>query len=95
MEDGWEQQQDIFMNNCETIEASGTAGLIDNSGLNHVLDGCKNLRAIIRYRVRGLIMRNCTGSSTFKLTSGFMTGNTVKVENNNLTDVGYDVTGYD
>ena len=93
LEDGWEQQQDFFMNNCETIEASGTGGLIDNSGLNHVIDNCKNIRCAIRYRVRGFIMRNCTGSSTFKLTSGFMTGNTVKVENNNLTDVGYDTTG--
>lgn len=93
LEDGWEQQQDIFMNNCETIEASGTGGLIDNSGLNHVIDNCKNIRCSIRYRVRGLIMRNCTGNSTFKLTSGFMTGNTVKVENNNLTDIGYDTTG--
>lgn len=95
LEDGWEQQQDIFLNNCETIEASGTAGIIDNSGLNHVIDNCKNIRCIIRYRLRGFIMRNCTGNSTFNLTSGFMTGNTVKVENNNLTGIGYGVTGYD
>lgn len=95
LEDGWEQQQDLFMNNCETIEASGTAGLIDNSGLNHVIDNCKNIRCTIRYRVRGFIMRNCTGNSTFSLTSGFMTGNTVKVENNNLTGIVYGVTGYD
>ena len=92
LEDGWEQQQDIFMNNCETIEASGTAGLIDNSGINHVLVGCKNLRATIRYRVRGIIMKNCTNSKC-DITTGFMTGNTVKVENNELTGVGYGTTG--
>ena len=77
------------------VEAAGTAGLIDNSGLNHVIDNCKNIRCVIRYRVRGFIMRNCTGSSTFNFTSGFLTGNTVKVENNNLTGIVYGVTGYD
>ena len=31
LEDGWEQQQEIFMSNCESIERPGS-GLINNSG---------------------------------------------------------------
>lgn len=93
LEDGWEQQQDIFINNCETIEASGTAGLIDNSGINHVLDGCKNIRVVARYRIRGFIMKNCT-NSRIDITTGFMTGNTVKIENNEFTNIGYGTTGF-
>ena len=86
LEDGWEQQQDTFIRNCEIFEHPGTGSLIDNSGLNHVFENNKNWPNIIfRYRINGITVKN-NENCGIGISIGWMTGNTVKVFNNkNIT----------
>ena len=81
LEDGWEQMQDIFVRGCEIIESSGTGGIIDNAGINHVFENNINFNHLLRFRLTGITVRNCTGGSV-GLSLGFMTRNTVRVYNN-------------
>lgn len=87
LEDGWEQQQDIFVKGCTILENIGTADIIDNSGINHVYEDNTNMSFNIRYRVIGTTIRNNTNCDV-SITVGWMTRNTVRVYNNtNITKV--------
>lgn len=82
-EDGWEQQQDIFIRNNEIIENVGTADVIDQAGLNHVFENNKNMSYSIGYRVNGATVRNNDfGGSSCSITFGFMSNNTMRIYNN-------------
>jgi hypothetical protein len=79
LEDGWEQQQDTFIRNCEILEHVGTGSLIDNSAINHVFENNKNWPGItFRYRINGITVKNNENCGV-GITRGWMTGNTVKV----------------
>ena len=87
LEDGWEQQQDIFVKGCTILEAIGTADVIDNSGINHVYEDNTNMNFTIRYRVNGTTIRN-NKNCKITFTLGWMTGNTTRIYNNtNITEV--------
>ena len=92
IEDGWEQSQDLFVRGCKVIEHVGTGTLIDNAGLNHQVENCINFPITARYRLRGLTYRNNINGN-FGLNVGFMTGNTVRCINNELTGYSYSDTG--
>ena len=92
LEDGWEQMQDFFLEGCEIKEHVGTGCLIDNAGLNHQVENCKNFNFTARYRIRGITMRN-NENCGLGLTVGFMTGNTVRCYNNTMPSFSYGDTG--
>lgn len=83
LEDGWEHQQDIFIDRCNILERapSSTSDVIDCAGLNHVYENNNNFRYDIRYRVRGLTIRN-NNNLEINTWIGFMTGNTFRIYNN-------------
>ena len=83
LEDGWEHQQDIFIDRCNILEraTSSTSDVIDCSGINHVYENNNNFRYDIRYRVRGLTIRN-NNNPEINTWIGFMTGNTFRIYNN-------------
>lgn len=83
LEDGWEQQQDIFIRSCEILKNVGTADIIDNSGINHVMENCKNMSMTARYRINGITLRNNENIGV-SISIGWMTGNTVRVYNNKI-----------
>ena len=85
-EDGWEQMQDFFIMRCKDLEPIGTGDIIDCSGINHVYDGNENMSISVGYRVNGLCIRNNRGDQYIQ-TVGFMTGNTIRVYNNEFTRV--------
>lgn len=93
-EDGWEQMQDIFIIGCEEIENAGSGDIIDQTGLNHVFEGNKKLRFSIGYRANGVCIRNNTGD-TLGITVGFMTGNTIRVYNNEFLGISGSYVNYD
>lgn len=85
-EDGWEQQQDIFIMNCEILENTGSADLIDCAGLNHVFENNKNFEFEIRYRPNGVTIKNninCRVTNTI----GGMTENTIRIYDNELSNI--------
>lgn len=100
LEDGWEQQQDIFVKGCTILESNGTADVIDNSGINHVYEDNTNMSFNIRYRIIGTTIRNNTNGGV-DYTLGWMSGNTARIYNNtNITNInlGYtqaDFLGYE
>ena len=94
LEDGWEQMQDFFMINCKCIrENNQTASIIDCSGLNHNYENCTNILFTLRYRIRGITLRNNTSPGNCSLVVGYMTGNTFRCYNNSFGDVTYRDTG--
>ena len=96
LEDGWEQQQDIFVKGCTILERAGTADVIDNSGINHVYEDNTNMSFTIRYRVVGTTIRN-NKNCNIGFVLGWMTGNTARICNNtNITsaNLGYTQTDF-
>lgn len=84
LEDGWENQQDIFIKECSILESVGTADVIDNAGLNHVYENNTNMSFNIRHRVNGAVIRNNT-CPDIGTTIGYMTNNTIRIHDNNIT----------
>lgn len=84
LEDGWEQQQDFFLMNSNVYEHMGTGGLIDNSGINHVVENCNNWNLMFRYRIIGIEVRNNVNCQ-IGITMGFMTRNTIRAFDNEFT----------
>lgn len=93
-EDGWERQQDFFIINCQILENTGTSDIIDNSGINHQMIGCKNMRYVARYRLVGLTIRDCENISV-SINVGYMSKNSFRIFNNkNCNGFSYGTTGY-
>ena len=90
LEDGWEQMQDFFLMNCNVVECAN--GLIDNCGINHVIDNCKGLSITLRYRINGITVKNCSNCN-LGIVSGYMTKNSIRVFDNILTGVSLSDTG--
>ncbi len=65
-EDGWEECQDVYYRNNEVIENAErtTATIVDNSGLNHVYENCKNHKLFIRARLVGGIVHDWNDSGS-------------------------------
>lgn len=65
-EDGWEECQDVYYRNNEVIEKGErtTATVVDNSGLNHVYENCKNHNLFIRARLVGGIVHDLNDSGS-------------------------------
>lgn len=81
LEDGWEQQQDIFIKGCKILENVGTGDVIDNGGINHVFEDNIDMRFTIRNKVNGVTIRN---NKNVGITNsiGYATENTVRIYNN-------------
>ncbi|MEG0307056.1 MAG: MucBP domain-containing protein [Clostridium sp.] len=86
VEDGWEQAQDLFVRGCEIFKNAGTADIIANAGINHVMENCKSMSILYRYRINGIIIRN-NENIGIDSTIGWMTGNTIKIYANNINSV--------
>ena len=86
LEDGWEHQQDIFIRNCEIVERAdtSTSDVIDCSGINHIYENNTNFRFDLRYRINGITLRN-NSLLEINIWVGFMTGNTIRICNNNIS----------
>ena len=84
LEDGWENQQDIFIKGCSVLENVGTADVIDSAGLNHVYENNTNMSFTIRHKVNGVVIRNNI-SPIIDTTIGYMTNNTIRIYDNNIT----------
>lgn len=88
LEDGWEEMQDFYLRNCKVKEKSGTGELVVCAGLNIQVENCSDFRADFRYRVNGLTVRN-NRNLVFGNIFGWMTGNTIRVYDNENMTFGY------
>lgn len=59
IEDGWEEGQDLFLQNIRVIEQSGTCDIICDSGMNLVFKNITNARVSLRNRMCGFVVKNC------------------------------------
>lgn len=85
LEDGWDQAQDFYLRRCSILEPTGTADLIDISGINHVVEDCNNFRFIFRGGINGLVVKN-NDDCNLMVGFGMKTKNTIRIFNNeNLT----------
>lgn len=68
MEDGWQNMQDLFLIDCDVLDATGsTCGLICCAGLNYQIINCSNLSVDIRYATFGVIVKNSTLNTHLKI----------------------------
>ena len=87
LEDGWEQMQDFFLIDSHVLEHVGTAALIDNCGINHVIERCTGWNYLkMGYRINGMTIRNNTDCSC-DVTTGWMTKNTVRICDNEFNSI--------
>lgn len=87
LEDGWEQMQDFFLIDSHVLEHAGTATLIDNGGINHVIEKCTGWsNMLFRYKTNGITVRNNTECGC-DVKTGWMTKNTVRIYDNELNSV--------
>lgn len=59
LEDGWQQQQDFTMRNCEVINQAGTLDIIICAGYNIRMENCRNIRSSWRVDVIDAKISNC------------------------------------
>lgn len=59
LEDGWQQQQDFTIRDCEVITPAGTMDLIVCAGYNIRIEGCNNFRTSLRVDLVDYCVTNC------------------------------------
>lgn len=82
LEDGWQQQQDFTLRNCEVLNPAGTVDLIVCAGYNIRVEDCKNFRTSFRVGLQDYYVTGCT------LNSVQSSGRMEHIMNNTFTGAG-------